>query len=87
MFFALHAAHTFELKVSTVRLWAVPLALQYDEGHGPHDWDEVEREIHEISDDDAGSYPPDQYGTIVVCQNCGCRPLDVLRSVHGLTEK
>lgn len=54
-FFLTSLAHTLELEVSGVSSWASTLALKKDEHDSTNNRDEVERQVHDISDDGAGS--------------------------------
>jgi hypothetical protein len=48
-------AHTLELEVSGVSSRSGALALEQDEHDGTDDGNEVERQVHDVSDDGAGS--------------------------------
>jgi hypothetical protein len=48
-------AHTLEMEVSRMSSRSSTLALEQDEHDGTNDGDEVERQVHDVSDDSAGS--------------------------------
>jgi hypothetical protein len=48
-------AHTLEMEISRMGSRSSALALEQDEHDGTNDGNEVEREVHDVSDDSAGS--------------------------------